>query len=55
MSLTAKNFLDQDLVFIAENDAQMENFEKQLRFFAPHLIEKFEILHFPAWDCLPYD
>jgi transcription-repair coupling factor (superfamily II helicase) len=55
MSLTAKNFLDQDLVFIAENDAQMENFEKQLHFFAPHLIEKFEILHFPAWDCLPYD
>ena len=54
-SLATKNFPDQDSVFIAENAAQMESFEKQLRFFAPHIIEKFEILYFPAWDCLPYD
>jgi transcription-repair coupling factor (superfamily II helicase) len=54
-SLLSKNFSNQDLLFVAENDAEMEVFEKQLYFFAPHLIEKFEILHFPAWDCLPYD
>lgn len=54
-SLASKNFSNQDLVFIAENATQMEDFEKQLRFFAPHIIEKFEVLHFPAWDCLPYD
>lgn len=47
----SKNFKESDLVFIAENDAEMDLLQKQLQFFSPHL----EILTFPAWDCLPYD
>lgn len=45
------NFSHNDLVFIAQNDAEMELIQKQLRFFAP----KVEVLNFYAWDCLPYD
>ncbi|MBP7709795.1 MAG: transcription-repair coupling factor [Rickettsiales bacterium] len=47
----SKNFKESDLVFVAENDAEMELIQKQIRFFAPHL----EVLNFYAWDCLPYD
>jgi transcription-repair coupling factor (superfamily II helicase) len=47
----AKNFPASDLLFIAQNDAEMELVAKQIRFFAPHL----EILNFYAWDSLPYD
>ena len=47
----AKNFTDSDIVFVAENDAEMELIQKQISFFAPHL----EVLNFYAWDCLPYD
>ena len=47
----SKNFSKNDFLFIASNDVEMENIEKQIRFFAPHL----EILNFYAWDCLPYD
>lgn len=47
----AKNFSDSDLVFIAQNDVEMELAQKQIQFFAPD----FEILNFQAWDSLPYD
>jgi transcription-repair coupling factor (superfamily II helicase) len=47
----AKNFSRNDIVFIAENDGEMEILQKQINFFAP----QFEILNFQAWDCLPYD
>lgn len=54
-SLLCQNFVGRDIVFIAENDTQIENIEKQIRFFAPNLEENFEVLNFLAWDCLPYD
>lgn len=47
----AKNFTDSDIVFVAENDSEMDLIQKQISFFAPHL----EVLNFYAWDCLPYD
>ncbi len=47
----AKNFPKSDLVFVAQNDAEMEVAQRQIQFFAPHL----EVLLFPAWDCLPFD
>lgn len=53
--IASQNFNDQDLLIITQNDSDLETFSKQLKFFAPNLIEKYEILHFPAWDCLPYD
>ena len=54
-ALLCENFAAQDVVFVAENDAQMEVIAQQLRFFAPALEEKFEIVNFLAWDCLPFD
>jgi len=54
-SLLCNNFIGRDVVFIAENDAQIEVIEKQIRFFMPNLEEHFEVLNFLAWDCLPYD
>ncbi len=51
VSEISKNFSQSDFVFIAKNDVEMETLQKQISFFAPH----FEILNFPAWDCLPYD
>lgn len=47
----AKNFPNSDLLFIASSDAEMENIQKQIRFFAPEI----EVLNLYAWDCLPYD
>ena len=47
----AKNFPDSDLLFIAQNDVEIETAQKQIQFFAPHL----EVLVFNAWDCLPFD
>ncbi len=55
LSQILKNFTDQDCVIVAENDLQMENFTTQIKFFFPEISERFEILFFPAWDCLPYD
>lgn len=55
MSLILPNFAARDFIFIARNDSEIELFEKQLRFFTPHLDEKFEILNFTSWDCQPYD
>jgi len=50
-----ENFTKNDCVIIAENDAEMENISAQIRFFSEEISDKFEILFFPAWDCLPYD
>lgn len=47
----SKNFSENDIVFIAKNDAEMEVLQQQLLFFNPTL----PILLFPAWDCLPFD
>jgi transcription-repair coupling factor (superfamily II helicase) len=48
----AKNFEDKsDILFIAENEAEMELIRSQISFFSPEI----EILNFYAWDCLPYD
>lgn len=47
----SKNFKENDLIFIAKDDAQIEEIKEQLSFFAPHL----PTLIFPAWDCLPFD
>ena len=47
----SRNFSESDLVFVAQNDAEMEIVQKQIQFFAP----SFEVLNFYAWDCLPYD
>jgi transcription-repair coupling factor (superfamily II helicase) len=38
-------------VFMAADDAQANTVLESARFFAPSL----PLLHFPAWDCLPYD
>ncbi len=54
-SLLYGNFVGRDVVFIAENDTQIEDIEKQIRFFMPNLEENFELINFLAWDCLPYD
>lgn len=47
----SKNFSENDVVFIAKNDAEMEVLQQQLLFFNPDL----SVLVFPAWDCLPFD
>jgi transcription-repair coupling factor (superfamily II helicase) len=39
------------ILHVCRDDARMARLEEALRFFAPH----FEVLRFPAWDCLPYD
>ena len=54
-SQLVNNFNQQDIIFIAKNDLEMELIDKQLKFFQPNLEQDFEILHFNAWDCLPYD
>ena len=47
----SKNFSKSDFLFIATNAVEMENIERQIKFFAPDL----QILNFYAWDCLPFD
>ncbi|HLD76937.1 MAG TPA: CarD family transcriptional regulator, partial [Rickettsiales bacterium] len=54
-SLIAQNVDENDIIFVAKNDVEMEIIQEQIEFFAPQLTEKFEILNFLAWDCLPYD
>jgi transcription-repair coupling factor (superfamily II helicase) len=39
------------VVFVAADDARANAALETARFFAPDL----PVLHFPAWDCLPYD
>ena len=47
----SQNFSQNDVVFIAKNDLEMELVQKQIRFFTPET----NILNFYAWDCLPFD
>ena len=51
----AKDSKNNDLIFIAKNDNEMNLIHEQLHFFSPDITQQFEILNFPAWDCLPYD
>ncbi|WP_237214572.1 transcription-repair coupling factor [Falsiroseomonas oryziterrae] len=39
------------VLHVCRDDARMARLAEALTFFAPH----FEVLRFPAWDCLPYD
>ncbi len=39
------------VLHVARDDARMARLAEALGFFAP----EFEVLRFPAWDCLPYD
>ncbi len=39
------------VLHVARDDARMARMAEALSFFAPN----FEVLRFPAWDCLPYD
>ncbi|PWS36246.1 transcription-repair coupling factor [Falsiroseomonas bella] len=39
------------VLHVCRDDARMARMAEALAFFAPH----FEVLRFPAWDCLPYD
>jgi transcription-repair coupling factor (superfamily II helicase) len=39
------------VIFVAADDAKASAALETARFFAPDL----EVLHFPAWDCLPFD
>jgi transcription-repair coupling factor (superfamily II helicase) len=39
------------ILHVCRDDARMARLAEALGFFAPH----FEVLRFPAWDCLPYD
>ena len=39
------------VLHVARDDARMARLAEALAFFAP----EFEVLRFPAWDCLPYD
>ncbi|MEE8439728.1 MAG: CarD family transcriptional regulator, partial [Micropepsaceae bacterium] len=39
------------VIFVAADDARASTALEAARFFAPDL----SVLHFPAWDCLPYD
>ena len=39
------------VVFVARDDRRMATIDASLEFFAGEV----EVVHFPAWDCLPYD
>ncbi len=39
------------LLFVARDGHRLADMEEAVRFFAPD----FEVLTFPAWDCMPYD
>jgi transcription-repair coupling factor (superfamily II helicase) len=40
-----------DVLHVARDDQRRVRIAEAISFFAPQL----EVLHFPAWDCLPYD
>jgi transcription-repair coupling factor (superfamily II helicase) len=42
---------NRSLLHVARDDRRLAMLAEALEFFAPEL----EVLHFPAWDCLPYD
>lgn len=41
----------QPVIHVARDDKRLEAMRAALAFFAPDAV----VLHFPAWDCLPYD
>ncbi len=47
----SKNFSNSDFVFIAKNDAELDQIHKQINYFLPD----YEVLSFYAWDCSPFD
>ena len=49
--IAQKKFTTNDIVFIANNDAEMLLVANQVKFFAPSL----PIINLPAFDSLPYD
>jgi len=49
--IAQKKFITNDIVFIANNDAEMLLVANQVKFFAPSL----PIINLPAFDSLPYD
>ena len=55
LSKALENFTNRDVVIIAESASQAEILQKQINFFSPKILEEFEVLYFPSWDCLPYD
>ena len=50
-ALILADFNDRDIIYIANNDKEMEQVKNCLKFFVP----KKKVLEFPAWDSLPYD
>ncbi len=50
-SQISHNFSNQDKIFIAENDAQINIINQQIKFFLPEQ----KILNFYGFDCSPYD
>ena len=40
-----------DILLVARDDVRAQAFRDAFAFFAPDI----EVVHFPAWDCLPYD
>ncbi|MFT4359133.1 transcription-repair coupling factor [Bartonella bacilliformis] len=49
--LSAKIAQGKPLVYIVRDETKIAYLQQALSFVEPHL----PILHFPAWDCLPYD
>lgn len=50
-SQLANNFLQNDIIYIVENDAEIESVHQQIKFFNPNL----KIINFYGYDCLPFD
>ncbi len=54
LSAILKN-IKNDAIFIAQSAKEMQALEAQIKFFSPSIEEEFDIINFPAWDCLPFD
>jgi transcription-repair coupling factor (superfamily II helicase) len=50
-----ENFSAQNAIIITDSSASIDLILNQIKFFFPEVEKKFEILNFPAWDCLPFD
>ena len=50
-ALIMSEFKERDIIYVANNDRDMERIKNCLQFFAP----KRKILELPAWDIMPYD
>ncbi len=51
LSRLAEDHSERDLIFVARDGQRAADVEAAFRFFAPWA----DVLHIPAWDCLPYD